>query len=175
MAEWLPPSLPFGLKDWLERETSEWPSGITIRKAVADALPAIVAKFQDGLEPHHPEAFERAMMELSVVFPNNRASEAELKARLVAYSAALEDVPSDLALKAARLAIRRCEYFPKPAELRKLIEEDMIERRRKLHRAMMIARLPTTAESVGMIDLKASVDDLVGNVAAGLHVNRDET
>ena len=166
LAEWRPPSLPYGLSDWLEQETASWPSGLTIRKAVAEALPAIIAQFRDGLEPHHPDAFERAMMELSVVFPNNRASDAELRARIVAYSAALEDIPSDLVLKAARLAIRKCEFFPKPAELRALVEDDMTDRRRKLHRAMMIARLPTSAESVAMMDRKSEVEGLVNRFAA---------
>mgnify|MGYP005812919277 CR=1 FL=1 len=146
LAEWRPPSLPSGLTDWLERDSGSWPSGVTIRKEVADALPGIVSAFRYGLEPHQPAAFERAMMELAVVFPNNRASDAELKARIVAYSSALDDVPSDLVLKAARLAIRRCEHFPKPAELRNMIEDDLIDRRRKLNRAILLARLPIAAD-----------------------------
>lgn len=165
MAEWQPPSLPFGLSDWLERDSNSWPTRLTIHKAIADALPGIVQRFRDGLEPHHPEAFERAMMELAVVFPNNRASDAELKARITAYSAALEDVPSDLVVKAARLAIRRCEHFPKPAELRKLIEDDLIDRRRKLHRAMLIARLPTAPESMAGMAGQAAVQDVVARAA----------
>jgi len=114
---------------------------MAIRAEVAAALPSIIAQFREGLEPHEPSAFDRAMMEMAVVFPNNRASDAELKARVVAYSAALWDVPSDLILRAARLAIRRCEFFPKPSELRKLIEDDLIERRSKLNRALMIAMM----------------------------------
>ena len=122
---------------------------MTIRKDVAEELSGIVGAFRSGMEPHHPAAFERAMMELSVVFPNNRASDAELKARIVAYSAALADVPSDLMMKAARLAIRRCEHFPKPAELRKMIEDDLVDRRRKLNRAMLMARLPVADDRHG--------------------------
>lgn len=165
LATWQPPSLPFGLTDWLERDSASWPTGITIREAMAKALSAIIAQFRDGLEPHHPAAFEQAMMELAVVFPNNRAGPAELKARITAYSAALEDVPSDLVLKAARRAIRSCEHFPKPAELRKLVEEDLIARRRKLHRAQLIARLPVTADSVGMIERKAEADAITQQAA----------
>lgn len=171
LAEWQPPSLPFGLNEWLERDSNSWPTGLTIRTAIADVLPGVIARFRDGLEPHHPEAFEQAMMELAVVFPNNRASDAELRARVVAYSAALEDVPSDLVLRAARLAIRRCEHFPKPAELRKLVEDDLIDRRRKLNRAMMISRLPTAPTHPNLADAQAQAQDLAAKVAAARRVS----
>lgn len=161
---WQPPSLPCELSDWLERETTHWPSDLTVRKSVAEALPAIIARFRDGLEPHQPDAFEHAMLELSVVFPNSKASDAELRARLTAYAAALEDVPSDLLLKAARLAVRSCEFFPKPAELRKFIEQDMFDRRCKLHRAMMLARRPIASKDLG----NPKVVQQVGAVVAAL-------
>ncbi len=170
MAEWQPPSLPSGLNGLLERDSQSWPSGITLRPALADALPYAVQRYRDGLEPHQPETFERAMLELAVVFPNNRAASTELQARMRAYSAALEDIPDDLVLKACRLAIRRCEHFPKPAELRKLIEDDLIERRRKLHRAMLAARLPRAPDINGDINRQAEVADLVAKTAAARKV-----
>lgn len=124
----------------MERDTRYWPSDVQVGEVAAADLPAIIERYLDGLAPHAPEAFERAMMEISVVYPQSRTSEVEQEARFAAYATALEDIPSDLLLKAARLAVRHCEFFPRPAELRKLIEEDMIERRGRLNRAMLLAR-----------------------------------
>jgi hypothetical protein len=154
-----------GLRGLLEADSASWPSALTLRPALADALPAVVQAYREGLEPHQPATFERALLELSVVFPNNRAGTSELKARASAYSAALEDIPDDLVMKAVRLAIRQCEHFPKPAELRKLIEDDMIERRRKLHRAMLAARLPRAPDLRGDINRQSEVAAMSAGLA----------
>ena len=80
------------------------------------------------------------MMRLALVFQNNRTTPAEIRARLLIYREALDDLPADLLAKAVKLAIRQCRFFPVPAELRQLVEADLIERRAHLHRAMRLAR-----------------------------------
>lgn len=138
-ATWQPPSLPCGLRDSLATDSARADAG-ALTPADRAALPIAIQAYQAGLRPASDDAFEAAMMRLALVFQNNRMEPAEIRARLLIYREALDDLPADLMDKAARLAIRQCRFFPLPAELRQLVEAELIERRANLHRAMMLER-----------------------------------
>lgn len=74
------------------------------------------------------------------------------------YIDALADVPADLLAKAVKYAIAGNPYFPKPADLRLLIVEELNDRRRqederrRQSRRTLPAPPPPTPEDIAYVD-----------------------
>ncbi len=137
---WQPPSLPGALQGRLDMDSRHWPATRPPEGARA-SIELAARAYLDGIEPAAPEAIDEALMALSVVFRTNSVAPAEAEAMFRLYERDLSDLPPDLLSTAVHRAIRSCQFFPKPAELRAFVNDAMIDRRAKAHRARMLLQL----------------------------------
>lgn len=56
------------------------------------------------------------------------------------YLEAFDDVPLDLAEQAFKHARLNCKFFPKPAELREPIKDELVKRQAPVHRLQAVLR-----------------------------------
>jgi hypothetical protein len=83
-----------------------------------------------ALEPGGPDAAGAALRYLKPNWPDQK-----LTAEGVAvYVEAIKDIPADLLSLAARRAVAECSFWPRPADFRKQIREELSGRRRVLSR-----------------------------------------
>lgn len=134
---WQPPRLPAGLQGMLDTDSRYWPATLP-PKAARASLELAARAYQAGIQPASPEAIDEVLLALSIVFRTNSIAPAEAEALFKLYERHLSDLPADLLVKAVDRAHRHCRFFPKPAELRAFVEDDMIDRRQKAARARLL-------------------------------------
>lgn len=136
---WSPPQLPAGLQGRLDTDSRYWPATLPPEAARASVELAERA-YLEGIQPASPEAIDEALLALSIVFRTNSIAPAEAEALFKLYERHLSDLPADLLVKAVDRAHRECRFFPKPAELRAFVEDDMNDRRAKAARARLLLK-----------------------------------
>jgi len=82
------------------------------------------------------------------------------------YMEALADIPPELLDKAVKHCIRTCRFFPKPAELRGAIADELAERCRRQNERRYAA-LPPPVDPPSAEDI-AYVDELLAPMKAGI-------
>ena len=93
--------------------------------------------------------------------PQNWATSAPL------YMEALSDIPPEVLAKAVRHCIQTCRFFPKPAELRSAIADELFEVRRREYDRSRALPAPDAVEAPTAEDI-AYVAKLVAPVLVGI-------
>ncbi len=126
-----------------------------------DDLERDILAAERALEPVPPEAILDSIERLldAVNPPSQSSRPDEIAVDLAAwwsrnheiYVAALADLPADLLKAGSVAALRHCHLMPKPADIRRPVEDELARRRRALIRlraaaAPTVKRVPLTAE-----------------------------
>ena len=124
-------------------EPPQWLEGWRPSEALPASLDEIQASltlFEAETEPSDPEAIQAALALAVELF----GAPAEFERKVHVYYGLLADIPDDLLLYGVWAALRdECTYFPKPAEIRAPIRDELSRRhliRRRLGTALTLAR-----------------------------------
>ena len=120
-----PPTIPPSATHWQPPQwLAHWQSHDPV-PATQEQIERSLTEAQEALRPVDPRTAAALVAQTVAIYgvPANWVQIADF------YLEALEDVPADLAILAMRRVRMQKKFFPKPAELREVIADDLAARR----------------------------------------------
>lgn len=137
-----PPSWLPSVQRWLEKWAQDIPTtgGQKLTAEEQATVSTWIPKLETSLTSDI-KAFAVGMDRLIQFAQTFGLPAADLKSSVEFYKAALSDLPPDLMMEAIDMTIKTHKYhvLPKPAEIRKHVEDKLTRRRRLLHLAQRAA------------------------------------
>lgn len=138
--------------------------------ALRPELQAVYPELQRLAEPVGPSGVKATLLPLLLVF-SEKATEAESPMFWHIYATVLGATPAKALREAVRKWVAIGKWFPKPAELRELANEEAIRLRAAEYRARKVLAAPVPAPESYLP--RAEVQTLVAEIKAAVSGNGD--